>query len=62
FFSLEMSESSPTLEVRHNSQLLCQFRLDPANQRRENDVLMVGDLRCHSDTLADAAYTTENAS
>ncbi|OYU08502.1 MAG: pilus assembly protein PapC [Pseudomonas sp. PGPPP1] len=62
FFSLEMSESSPTLEVRHNSQLLCQFRLDPANQRRENDVLMVGDLRCHSDTLADAAYKTENAS
>ena len=62
FFSMELSENSPTLEVRHDSQLLCQFRLDPASQRRENDVLMVGDLRCHPDTLAEAAYKSEKAS
>lgn len=62
FFSMELSEKSPTLEVRHDSQLLCQFRLDPASQRRENDVLMVGDLKCHPDTLAEAAYKSEKAS
>ena len=62
FFSMELSESSPTLEVRHDSQLLCQFRLDPTSLRRENDVLMVGDLRCHPDTLAEAAYKSEKAS
>jgi hypothetical protein len=62
FFSMELSEKSPTLEVRHDSQLLCQFRLDPTSQRRENDVLMVGDLRCHPDTLAEAAYKSEKAS
>lgn len=62
FFSMELSENSPTLEVRHDSQLLCQFRLDPNSQRRENDVLMVGDLRCHPDTLAEAAYKSEKAS
>lgn len=61
FFSMELSEKSPTLEVRHDSQLLCQFRLDPTSQR-ENDVLMVGDLRCHPDTLAEAAYKSEKAS
>lgn len=61
FFSMELSEKSPTLEVRHDSQLLCQFRLDPTSQR-ENDVLMVGDLQCHPDTLAEAAYKSEKAS
>lgn len=62
FFSMELSEKSPTLEVRHDSQLLCQFRLDHTSQRRENDVLMVGDLKCHPDTLAEAAYKSEKAS
>ncbi len=58
FFSMEMSASSPTLEVRYQNQLLCQFRLDPSNAPNENDVLMIGDLRCTPDTLAD---TTNNA-
>ncbi|EFQ61485.1 hypothetical protein PFWH6_4787 [Pseudomonas fluorescens WH6] len=55
FFSMEMNAGSPTLEVRSKNQLLCQFRLDPDNARRENDVLMIGDLRCTPDTLADTA-------
>ena len=54
FFSMEMNAGSPTLEVRSGEQLLCQFRLDTANARSENDVLMIGDLRCTPDTLADA--------
>ena len=54
FFSMEMNAGSPTLDVRHGNQLLCQFRLDPSSGRTENNVLMIGDLRCTPDTLADA--------
>lgn len=54
FFSMEMSANSPTLEVRYANQLLCQFRLDPSQGRRESDVLMIGDLRCTPDSLAEA--------
>lgn len=61
FFSMEMNAGSPTLEVRYGNQLLCQFRLDPGSARNENDVLMIGDLRCTPDTLADVAYKTEAA-
>ena len=61
FFSLEMNASSPTLEVRRNNQLLCQFRLDTANAHSENDVLMIGDLRCTPDTLADSTFTQQTA-
>jgi hypothetical protein len=59
FFSMEMNAGSPTLEVRHGNQLLCQFRLDPNSGRTENNVLMIGDLRCTPDTLADATYIAE---
>ena len=61
FFSMEMSASAPTLEVRYLNQLLCQFRLDPASAPNENDVLMIGDLRCTPDTLAEATHKAETA-
>jgi hypothetical protein len=61
FFSMEMNAGSPTLEVRYADQLLCQFRLDPEQERVENNVLMIGDLRCSPDTLADATITQEKA-
>jgi len=61
FFSMEMNASSPTLEVRFGNQLLCQFRLDPNNARSENDVLMIGDLRCTAETLADVAEIVQSA-
>ncbi|MFO2466417.1 CS1-pili formation C-terminal domain-containing protein [Pseudomonas sp. 15FMM2] len=61
FFSMEMSASAPTLEVRYQNRLLCQFRLDPSNAPSENDVLMIGDLRCTPDTLADATYKAATA-
>ena len=61
FFSMEMSASSPTLQVRYQNQLLCQFRLDPANAPSESDVLMIGDLRCTKDTLAEATHNAETA-
>jgi hypothetical protein len=61
FFSMEMNAGSPTLEVRRGDQLLCQFRLDTANARSENNVLMIGDLRCSPDSLAETAFSPERA-
>jgi hypothetical protein len=61
FFSMEMNAGSPTLQVRHGDQLLCQFRLDPSQARLEQDVLMIGDLRCTSDSLANVPLTDEAA-
>ncbi len=49
---MEMSEGTPTLEVQHNTEVLCRFKLDPALHEREDDVLMVGDLKCLPETLA----------
>jgi hypothetical protein len=62
FFSMEMHAGSPTLEVRYADQLLCQFRLDTDKHRSENNVLMIGDLRCTPDTLADVSFTRQEAS
>jgi hypothetical protein len=61
FFSMEMNAGSPTLEVRHANQLLCQFRLDADRHRSENNVLMIGDLQCTPDTLADASSSDQKA-
>ncbi|KPG94521.1 pilus assembly protein PapC [Pseudomonas sp. RIT-PI-q] len=61
FFSMEMNAGSPTLLVRSGNQVLCQFRLDPDSARRENDVLMIGDLRCSPETLADATSKADKA-
>jgi hypothetical protein len=61
FFSMEMNAGSPTLEVRQGNQLLCQFRLDASRHRSENNVLMIGDLRCTPDTLADLSSTEQKA-
>ncbi|WP_226504311.1 CS1-pili formation C-terminal domain-containing protein [Pseudomonas sp. MWU16-30317] len=61
FFSLEMSEGTPTLEVRKNDQRVCAFTLDPTQLNRENDVLMVGDLRCVTAEVAAATPAVETA-
>jgi hypothetical protein len=61
FFSMEMNAGSPTLEVRYADQLLCRFRLDVDKHRNENNVLMIGDLLCLPDTLADATHKAETA-
>ncbi|MFL1414886.1 CS1-pili formation C-terminal domain-containing protein [Pseudomonas fildesensis] len=61
FFSMEMNAASPTLEVRQGNQLLCRFRLDTSAARVEKDILMIGDLRCTPDTLADTASTAAAA-
>lgn len=55
FFSMEMRESTPTLEVVRDAQVVCRFALNTADFQRENDVLMVGDLRCLPGSLAQVA-------
>jgi len=61
FFSMEMNAGSPTLEVRYGNQLHCQFRLDPDSAVNEGDVLLIGDLRCTPDTLADTTIADDHA-
>jgi hypothetical protein len=61
FFSMEMNAGSPTLEIRRDNRLLCQFRLDANQYRSENNVLMIGDLRCTPDTVADVGVTAQKA-
>ncbi|MNP50484.1 hypothetical protein D3C76_1447520 [compost metagenome] len=46
FFAVEMSESTPTLDIRQRGQALCLLRLDPQSLPREGDVLLAGDQRC----------------
>lgn len=46
FFSLEMSESSPTLDVRHPVVASCRLEIDLARYPREQDTLLLGDVSC----------------
>ena len=52
FFAVEMSHSTPSLEVRHHGKRRCLVNVDPARAQREQDVLMVGDLTCTQTTVA----------
>lgn len=46
FFSMELSASTPTLEVVQGDRVMCQFTLDPSALPSEDRILMAGDLRC----------------
>ena len=54
FFSMEMNANAPTLQVRKGDQLLCQMRIEPDKGRLQNNVLEIGDVLCHPDTVAQA--------
>jgi len=54
-FAVEMSESTPTLEVRKGGTPLCLLQLDLMHLVREGDVLLAGDLTCMPDAVAQAA-------
>ena len=55
FFTVEVSESTPLLEVRRQGAHLCLLNLDDSQATRENDLLLVGDQRCLSKKLVGAA-------
>ncbi|MGN7742378.1 CS1-pili formation C-terminal domain-containing protein [Pseudomonas sp. 22526] len=52
FFSIELSASTPTLEVIRDEQVVCRFALDLNTLPVEGDVLMAGDLRCTESSAA----------
>ncbi|MCY1441850.1 hypothetical protein D9M71_581880 [compost metagenome] len=54
FFAIEMSESTPTLEIRRGADALCLVSFDQGKYTRENDVLLVGDLTCAGANVAQA--------
>jgi len=51
-FVLEMSERTPTFEVRTKEALLCSLNIDKKAHRQEGEMLMLGDVRCHASNLA----------
>ena len=51
FFVLEMSESSPSLQINHRGQPACSVLLEPGKHKRENNVLLVADIVCHPSSV-----------
>ncbi|WP_050462084.1 TcfC E-set like domain-containing protein [Herbaspirillum autotrophicum] len=51
-FVLEMSARTPTIEVRNRDIVLCSLKVDPGSHRKEDDMLMLGDVRCHDANIA----------
>ena len=56
YFTVEMSESRPTLEIIKAGVRTCLLSLPPAQQVREDDVLLVGEQRCTPAHLAGAQH------
>ncbi|UNK62114.1 CS1-pili formation C-terminal domain-containing protein [Buttiauxella ferragutiae] len=46
FFSMELSQRIPVLDIEHIKAPGCHIEIDIQDYRREGDVLFVGDLRC----------------
>lgn len=61
FFAVEMSESTPTLDIRQQGQALCLLRLDLNALPREGDVLLAGDQRCLADFATAVTQVVERA-
>jgi hypothetical protein len=59
FFSVEMSERSPVLEVRHRGKRVCYLSVRDGGAQREQDTLLVGDRQCTTDGLATAPRAGE---
>ncbi|MFB4391075.1 MULTISPECIES: TcfC E-set like domain-containing protein [unclassified Pseudomonas] len=53
-FAVEMSEMTPTLEIRSAGAAACLLKLDPAGLPREDNVLLAGDLNCVPSNVAGA--------
>ncbi len=54
YFAVEMSESTPILEIRQDGQTVCLLTLDVNRLEREGDVLLAGDVSCQAEGLAKA--------
>lgn len=54
YFAVQMSRSSPSLEVRRNGQPLCSLQLDLDRLASDDDVLLADDLACARTPVAQA--------
>lgn len=62
-FTVEMSQSTPTLEVRKGGESMCLLTLDLERIERDSDVVFAGDLSCAPKQWVQAsASTKENKS
>lgn len=58
FFSVEMRKNSPTLDIVHHGELLCQINLAERLSEQQDNILLLGDLSLDCiDTLAQASNT-----
>jgi hypothetical protein len=55
FFAVEMSQSTPTLEVRVDGSRQCLVDIDTSRGEKDQDVVLMGDLVCSPRTLAEAS-------
>lgn len=62
FFSVEMSHSTPTLEIRQAGTVSCLLSLPVNSLKREGDVLLAGDQVCRTSSLADRGNAPEGDS
>lgn len=53
YFSVEMSQATPTLEIRQAGAVTCLLSLSVDRLTREGDVLIAGDQVCRTSSLAD---------
>lgn len=54
FFAVELSESTPSLEIRRQGAVVCQLDLDLARLEREGEVILAGDQVCTAQSLVDS--------
>nr|WP_323744589.1 CS1-pili formation C-terminal domain-containing protein [Pseudomonas sp. UFMG81] len=56
-FAVELSESTPTLEIRRQGQLACLFELDMQRLEREGSIVLAGDQACVAAGVAEVTHT-----
>ena len=54
YFTVQMSQSAPSLDIRRAGQPLCSLTLDLAALRHEDEIVLTGDLPCTPAPLAHA--------
>jgi hypothetical protein len=54
YFTVQMSQSAPSLDIRRAGQPLCSLKLDLAALKHEDEIVLTGDLPCTPAPLAHA--------
>ena len=59
YFAVQLSQSEPVLEIRRGKRSLCRLDVPLDTLRREEAVVLAGDLTCSHDSLAQGAHWIE---